>query len=502
MASLISGPTVAQHASREDCWIIVHGKAYDVTEFLDEHPGGAKIILKYAGKDATKGYDPIHASDVITSHLPIEKQLGAVDLATLVNGVEELTPEEVERAALFAALPPISDIMNLYDFEVLSRRLLPPKTWAYYSSAADDEIAIRENHNAFQRVWFRPRILRDVSKVDFSHTILGCKSSMPIYISAMALGKLGHADGELNLTRAAGKNGIIQMISTFASFTFDEIVDAAAPGQVLFSQLYVNQDRELTRKYVQNAEKRGVKGLFITVDAPQLGRREKDMRMKNAADSSNDAGAKVQAGQKVNKGEGHTRAISAFIDPALNWDDIRWFKTITNMPIILKGVQTWEDAVLAIEMGVQGVVLSNHGGRQMDMARSGLEILVEVIDELTKRGLWPNPNFQLFVDGGVRRASDVIKALALGASAVGIGKGFLYSYCAYGQEGVEHALKILRDEMEMNMRMLGVARLDELRPEMVDARGLAVHTVPSPEHVLSNNTYEKLQLVQFKDSRL
>lgn len=204
-----------------------------------EHPGGSKIILKFAGKDATKEYEPIHASDIVTTHLPSEKHLGPIDPATTKDIVADLTPEEKHRQALFAALPPLSDIMNLYDFEVLSRQLLPPKTWAYYSSAADDEIAIRENHNAFQRVWFRPRILRNVSKVDFSHTILGCRSSLPIYISGMALGRLGHPDGELNLTRAAGKHGIIQMTSTFASFAFDEIADATVPGQNLFAQLYV-----------------------------------------------------------------------------------------------------------------------------------------------------------------------------------------------------------------------------------------------------------------------
>ena len=162
------------------------------------------------------------------------------------------------------------------------------------------------------------------------------------------------------------------------------------------------------------------------------------------------------------------------------------------MPIILKGVATWEDTVLAIEAGVQGVVLSNHGGRQLDMARSGLEILVEVIAELKKRKLWPNPNFHIFIDGGVRRASDILKALALGASAVGIGKGFLYSYCAYGQEGVERAIDILKDEMTMDMRMLGITKISELVPEMVDASGLTAHPVPSPEHVLYNNTCERL----------
>ena len=194
---------------------------------------------------------------------------------------------------------------------------------------------------------------------------------------------------------------------------------------------------------------------------------------------------------------------------------------ISTVPIILKGVQSWEDTILAIEAGVQGVVLSNHGGRQLDMARSGLEILVEVVDELKKRGLWPNPNFQLFVDGGVRRASDILKALALGASGVGIGKGFLYSYCAYGQEGVEHAVKLLKDEMEMDMRLLGITKLSELVPEMVDARALTAHPVPNPEHVLYNNSCacswflfsssfmlitrsidEKLQLTRFKDAKL
>ena len=154
---------------------------------------------------------------------------------------------------------------------------------------------------------------------------------------------------------------------------------------------------------------------------------------------------------------------------------------------------------MAIEAGAQGVVLSNHGGRQLDMARSGLEILAEVVDELKKRDLWPPPNnFQIFLDGGVRRASDVLKALALGANAVGIGKGFLYSYCAYGQEGTERAIKILCEEMEMNMRLLGISKLSELVPEMVDARALNAHSVPSPEHVLFNNTCKSFR--RFKGS--
>ncbi|KAF5354998.1 hypothetical protein D9756_005488 [Leucocoprinus leucothites] len=495
--SLVSAQAVAAHNNRESCWIIVHNKVYDVTDFLDEHPGGSKIILKYAGVDATEAYEPIHPPDAITTNLPIEKHIGAVDPNTVVKVVKQVTEEDRRRQAMLDARPPIDEMLNLHDFEAVAKTVLPAKAWAYYSSGGEDEITIRENRAAFQRVWFRPRVLRDVSTVDWSHIILGQKSSMPVYISATALGKLGHPDGELNVTRAAGKHGVIQMIPTLASCSFDEIVDAAQPGQPLFLQLYVNRDREITKKYVQHAEKRGVKALFITVDAPQLGRREKDMRMKAVDDNGT---AKVQDGQQdVKKNEGISRAISSFIDPSLSWKDMAWFRSITNMPIILKGVATPEDALLAYDAGVQGIVLSNHGGRQLDTSFSGLENLPPIIAALKTRGPWPNPNFSVFVDGGVRRASDVLKALALGASAVGIGRGFLYSFCAYGQEGVERAIQILHDEFQMNMRLIGARNTNEIVPEMVDASALSSRVGLSPPDNLYNNTYQPLSTAQFKN---
>ncbi|KAG6920221.1 hypothetical protein DXG01_004990 [Tephrocybe rancida] len=473
-ALLVPASTVAQHANRKSCWIVVHDKVYDVTDFLDEHPGGSKIILKYAGKDATEAYEPIHPPDAITTNLPVEKHIGAIDPATVVRVVKAVTEEDKRRQALLDARPPLDEILNLHDFEAVAKKVLTEKAWAYYSSASDDEITIRENRAAFQRIWFRPRVLRDVTSVDWSTTILGQKSSMPVYISATALGKLGHPDGELNLTRAAGKHGVIQMVPTLASCSFDEILDAALPGQPLFVQLYVNRDRQITKKYVQHAEKRGVKGLFITVDAPQLGRREKDMRMKFVGD---DAGAKVQEGQSdIKKNEGVARAIS--------------------------GISTPEDAIMAYEAGCQGIVLSNHGGRQLDTARSGLENLVDIVAALRKRGPWPNPNFSIFVDGGVRRASDVLKALALGASAVGVGRGFLYSFCAYGQEGVEKAIQILRDEFEMNMRLLGARNLGELVPDMVDASALHSHAGLTPNDNLYSETYQPLRVAQFRNQKL
>ncbi|KAH9855954.1 glyoxylate dehydrogenase [Lenzites betulinus] len=496
---VITSSEVAAHASRESCWIIVHGKVYDVTDFLDEHPGGSKIILKYAGKDATEAYEPIHPPDAITTNLPVEKHLGVIDQSTVVKVVKEVTAEERRRQALLAARPPLDTVLNMHDFETVARTVLPEKAWAYYSSASDDEITLRENRMAYQRVWFRPRILRDVSSVDWSTTILGQKSSLPLYISATALGKLGHPEGELCLTKAAANHGVIQMIATLASCSFDDIIDAAAPGQTFFLQLYVNRDREITRKYVQHAEARGVKGLFITVDAPQLGRREKDMRMKFVGD---DAGAEVQKGQEVKKDQGVARAISSFIDPSLAWKDIPWFRSITKMPIIIKGIATAEDAVLAYESGVQGIVLSNHGGRQLDTARSGIEVLVEVTAALRRRGYWPDPRFEIYVDGGVRRASDVLKAIALGAKAVGVGRPFLYAFCAYGQDGVERAIQLFRDEFEMNMRLLGARTIDEVVPDMVDASSLSAHTVLAPEDNLFNSTYQPLTLAQFKDAKL
>jgi L-lactate dehydrogenase (cytochrome) len=366
---------------------------------------------------------------------------------------------------------------------------MKPAAWAYYSSGADDEVTMRENNSVYGRIWFRPRILRDVSTVALNTTLLGQKCSMPIYITATALGKLGHPDGEKNLTIAAGRTGLIQMIPTLASCSFDEIVDARLNDQqTQFFQLYVNSNRAITEKIIRKAEDRGIKGLFVTVDAPQLGRREKDMRMK-----FDDSGSKVQNDGKdnVDRSQGAARAISSFIDPSLNWEDLQWLRSVTKMPICLKGVQTWEDAVLAAEAGLNGIVLSNHGGRQLDYARSGIEVLQEVVEALKARGLW-KPTFEVFIDGGVRRATDVLKAVALGAKGVGIGRPFLYAYSAYGPDGVEHAINLLKAEMEMNMRLIGARSLAELTPEMVDTRALSSHINGVPESH-GGQIYQRLQ---------
>ncbi|KAH6856695.1 FMN-dependent dehydrogenase-domain-containing protein [Chaetomium sp. MPI-CAGE-AT-0009] len=480
----LTGAQVAQHNKSDDCWVIVHGRAYDVTEFLPEHPGGTKIILKYAGKDATEEFDPIHPPDTLEKYLPKSKHLGPVDMSTVAKEKHEESSEERERLKRIQEMPLLEQCYNLLDFEAVARRVMKKTAWGYYSSAADDEITLRENHSAFHRIWFRPRILIDVEKVDFSTTMLGTPCSIPFYVTATALGKLGHAEGEVVLTRSAHKHNVVQMIPTLASCAFDEIVDAAGPGQVQWLQLYVNKDRAITKRIVQHAEKRGCKGLFITVDAPQLGRREKDMRMKFT-----DQGSNVQSGQATDNSQGAARAISSFIDPSLSWADIPWFQSITKMPIVLKGVQRVEDVVKAAEAGVQGVVLSNHGGRQLEFARSAIEVLAETMPVLRELGL--ENKIEIYVDGGVRRATDILKALCLGAKGVGIGRPFLYAMSAYGQDGVDRAMQLLKDEMEMGMRLIGARTIAELNPIMVDARSLFSHASP-PSDSLAHAVYDPL----------
>ena len=309
-------------------------------------------------------------------------------------------------------------------------------------------------------------------------------------MTATALGKLGNPEGEVILTRGAHAHSVVQMIPTLASCAFDEIVDAAKDTQAQWLQLYVNKDRAITERIVRHAEARGVKALFITVDAPQLGRREKDMRSKFS-----DEGSSVQnkGGDSVDRTQGAARAISSFIDPSLSWSDIPWFRSITTLPIILKGVQCVEDVLRAIDLGpgiVQGVVLSNHGGRQLDFARSGIEILAEVMPVLRERNL--ASRLEIYVDGGVRRATDIIKALCLGARGVGIGRPFLYAMSAYGFEGVDRAMQLLKDEMEMNMRLIGCPRVEDLHPGLVDTRALSMHSTGVPVDTLGVGVYDPL----------
>ncbi|KAF3194632.1 hypothetical protein TWF106_006047 [Orbilia oligospora] len=488
----LTSTEIAKHNSAESCWVIIHGKAYDVTDFLPEHPGGSKIILKYAGKDATEEFDPIHPPDTLEKYLDPSKHMGEVDMSTVVTEVKAVDPYEAERQSYVENKPALDQCYNLLDFEAVAKRIMKKTAWAYYSSGADDEITLRDNHSAFHRIWFRPKVLVNVERVDMSTTMLGTKTSIPFYVTATALGKLGHPEGEVVLTKGAAKHNIVQMIPTLASCSFDEICDAKSGDQVQWLQLYVNKNREITRKIVCHAEKRGCTALFITVDAPQLGRREKDMRSK-----FEDNGSSVQNdnGDSMDRSQGAARAISSFIDPSLSWKDIPWFKSITGMKIVLKGVQRVEDVIKACEAGVDGVVLSNHGGRQLDTAPSGIEILAAAMPILKERGL--ENKIEIYIDGGIRRASDIVKALCLGARGVGIGRPFLYAMSAYGLAGVDRAMQLLKDEMEMNMRLIGAPTIADLEENMVDTRAVALHSTAIKD-TLSLRAYDPLVAPAFR----
>jgi L-lactate dehydrogenase (cytochrome) len=386
-------------------------------------------------------------------------------------------------------IPDISMMVNVWDFELIAKQKVSKEAWAYMMSGADDEICLRENHAAFHRVMLKPRVLVDVDNIDMSTTILGTKCSIPMYITSCALGRLYHEDGEMALCKGAHMAGIPQLCPTLASCTMDEMLSVRAKGQTQWWQLYVNKDRELTKSVVQKAEANGFKALFVTVDAPLLGRRERDMRNKAKISAS----VQTKQKDKVPTSQGTTRAISSFLDPALSWKDVPWLRSITKMPIILKGVQTGEDAIKTYEMGCDGIVVSNHGGRQLDYARSGIEMLVEVMDAL--HGIKADLNkFTVLVDGGFRRGSDLFKALALGAKGIGIGRPSLVGMAAYGVEGVDKVVQIFKDELEMHMRLMGTPSVKDMVPEMVITRNVADHVSIAPADYLSEQVYTPLPL--------
>jgi len=502
---MLSMVEVAQHNKKEDCWVVLYGKAYDLTKFARVHPGGAKLIYDAAGKDATAVFDPIHPRDIMDKLLKPSLTMGVVDEATIKpehvaqpeakkpapkKPVRKAETEGEDETVVEFVKPPLAAMLNTFDFESVARETMEPQAWGYYSSGGDDEITLRDNHLAFQRVVMRPRVLVNVRDIDMTTSFLGVPASLPLYFTATALAKLAHPDGELAIVRAAKKAGVPYMLPTLSSYTLDEMLQAKQPGQEVFSQLYVNPERSRTQEYVNKLESAGVRALFITVDAPQLGRREKDMRNKFTQQGSDVQGDDEEEGE-VDRSQGATRAISSYIDPALCWEDIPWFQSITKMKILLKGVQCGEDAVRAFKLGLHGCVLSNHGGRQLDTCRPGIEVLPEVMEALKEAGATKEA-FAVFVDGGIRRGADIFKAVALGAAAVGVGRPVLYSLASYGERGIVRMVHMLQDELLMVMRLSGTPNVASLTPQHCITRNLGDHIVPQPQDHLVQKTYMPL----------
>lgn len=488
----VSVEEFVKHNKPDDAWVCIKGQVYDMTDFIPQHPGGRAPIIKNAGYDATSIFEPIHPKGVIERFLPPEKHIGELDGEAPVLPVD-LGPDEDHRLDCLANLPPLSSVQNIQDFEYLAKNILTPSAWAYYSCGADDELSMRENHYAYQRIFFRPRVLVDVSEIDTSTELLGTKTEVPFYVSAAALAKLGNPGGECSIARGAGKEGVIQMISTLSSDSLEDIAANRQPGATQWFQLYVNEDRKVMADMIKKAETLGMKAIFVTVDAPTLGNREKDKRVK--FDDSADV-----LGDDVERSSGASQALSSFIDCRLVWDDIDHIRSLTKLPVLIKGIQRVEDIVAAADHGCQGVVISNHGGRQLDGAPPPVEVLAEAVPLLNNMEKL-KPGFEIFIDGGVRRGTDMLKALALGDGKVrigiGMGRPFLYANSDYGEAGVRRAIQLLKDELIMDMRLLGVRNIGELNRRFVDTRRL--YAGKEAEDYMYHHNYQPLELVKFRN---
>ncbi|KAG7099346.1 hypothetical protein E1B28_001202 [Marasmius oreades] len=469
----LSLQTVGEHNTAKSCWVIINNKVYDVTEFLNEHPGGSAIILKYAGRDATLAYEPIHPKNALDKHLSPSKHLGPVDVdsakvLTEAKQQRKRTKDELRVEEAIKLRPPLQRILSLADMENVARHVLSHKALSYYSSASDDEITYDENARGFTRFFFNARVMEPVSHCDPSTTILGHKSSIPVFVSGAALAKLGHPDGEINITKGCAAGNIIQMVSSNASLSAEEIASAAAPSQTLFFQLYKHKDDVIAEKRVRNVENLGYKAIFLTVDAIVPSSRERDIRSPWVLEEQE------TGPQWHTDGEGTADTSDVFgtagalivnDDRDMTWEKtIPWLRRVSKLPIVVKGIQCVEDAVLAAEAGVDGILISNHGGRQLEYSMPSFEVLYK----LRKQRPDIFDKVEVYIDGGARRGTDVVKALCLGARAVGMGRPFLYAQSAYGEAGVTKIISILEREILTAMRLIGASTIKDLKPEMVE----------------------------------
>ncbi|WVQ73082.1 hypothetical protein IAR50_002645 [Cryptococcus sp. DSM 104548] len=462
---LISFEEVQKHNKADDCWVIINGKIYDVTDFMENHPGGPDIILANAGKDASKIFGPIHPPDALNM-LDEDQHIGPVDPLTMPEP-EEVEPTEEELAIEEArkVMPPAESMLLVQDFEDWAEKVLSGTAWNYYKSAADREKTAQENLDAFSRYYFRPRILRDATTGSMETEFMGMKTALPVFICPAAMAKLGHPLGEVNLTKGAGACGIVQGISINASCSLDEIMSARKAGQHVMFQIYLNKDRAASITLLEKVTRLGADAIIFTVDTAWKSKRTRDVRAKADVAPPPNSG---EGGPKTSKSPlGVSAAISGFQDTNLTWKDIEFIRSHTHLPIIVKGVQCVEDVALCAEAGVQGVILSNHGGRQCDFAPAPIDLLYEM--RCNRPDLFEK--IEVMMDGGVRSGSDVVKALALGAKAVGLGRSFLYANGTHGEEGVVRLCQILAEEIQNTMRNIGAMRIEDLKPEMVGLAG-------------------------------
>jgi isopentenyl diphosphate isomerase/L-lactate dehydrogenase-like FMN-dependent dehydrogenase len=331
----------------------------------------------------------------------------------------------------------IDALVNVSEFLDAAAAKVDPAVWCYFQGGADDEVTLRENVTAFGRWQLRPRMLVDVGEIFLQTTLLGTSVSMPLGVAPFALQRLLDPEAERATTRAAAAARTLTTVPTLTSFRHAEL-RAAADGP-RWLQLYVQLDRARTLEHLEEAREAGYSAVVLTVDLPLLGRRERDLRLGFAIPEE----IPLHYGNLVD------------VDPSLTWDDLEWIRAATNLPLVVKGILTREDAVLAVEHGVDAIWVSNHGGRQLDGVAASIDALPEVVEAV-------GGDCEVYVDGGFRRGTDVVKALALGARAAFVGRPVAAGLAVGGEAGVARVLELLRREIELALGLLGCTSPDQV----------------------------------------
>jgi len=353
--------------------------------------------------------------------------------------------------------------INCEELEKLARERLSPLAYDYYASGALDERTLRANVEAWSRILIHYRVLADVSARDAATTVLGTRVSMPVLVAPTAFHKLACADGELATARAAARAGTVMILSSLSNTRVEEVCAGCGGGTVWF-QLYVYRDRGATAALVARAEAAGARALVLTVDAPLLGRRERDVRNRFHLPP----GLRVENMTAAGYGDvlepqaesGLATYVASKLDPALSWRDVAWLRSITKLPVLVKGLVRPDDAIRAADTGAAGVVVSNHGGRQLDGAPATADVLGPIVDAVRGR-------LEVLVDGGVRRGADVLRAVALGARAVLVGRPILWGLAVAGEEGALGVLETIREELDQAMALAGCARVADVNRELL-----------------------------------
>jgi 4-hydroxymandelate oxidase len=348
-------------------------------------------------------------------------------------------------------IPPV----NVEELESIARQRLEKPVYDYYAGGAEDEVTLRANREAFRRLSLRYRVLVDVSSVDTASKLLGVRLALPVILAPTALHRLAHPEGEKATARAAAAAGTLMTLSTVSSVPLEEVA-AAAPESPRWFQLYCYEQREETEALIARAHRAGYRAIVLTVDAPILGRRERDARNAFTVPE----GFTAHPARVASSGTGRWALSSLISQPSLCWRDLAWIRAAAPLPLVLKGIVRGDDAARAVDMGASAVWVSNHGGRQLDTAIPTAEALPDVVAAV--RGRVP-----IIVDGGIRRGTDVVKALALGASAAAIGRPQLWGLASSGEDGVRRALEMIRDELALAMALTGCREVGEIDRSLV-----------------------------------